>query len=100
MLTFVVRGSYFALLLKQERACPEREFAVRSPVLISHLDFGLKVCTLKKKKKYKMCILPRYFAHELLLGQVTAMEKNTLFVVICSSAVGKFFKKLILLGYL
>lgn len=47
-----------------------------------------------------MCILPRYFAHELLLGQVTAMEKNTLFVVICSSAVGKFFKKLILLGYL
>lgn len=32
--------------VKQEWACPEREFAVRN--LASHLDFGCEVCTLKQ----------------------------------------------------
>lgn len=47
---------------------------IKSPVLISLLDFGCKVCILKKKV-YKMWILPRHFAHEVLLEQVIATDK-------------------------
>lgn len=72
---FILHESYFALLIKARVSMSWKEIHWQGVLfwfLIWTLAVRLKLFFLKK---YKMWILPRYFAHEVLLEQVIATDK-------------------------